>query len=339
MRKAREGFILIAALWLLIALGAISLEASLRSRTRRLAAANMLDAQHAQDVAFSAIEYARSRLTAAMLGRADELRTRVVAQNPRANSRNTSVQSLFRNADPAEDPWRDPQSLVPSVLSIENTSVELDIRDTGAAVHVNFADEATWRQFLSQGLGLDYAAAQRLTMAILDWRDEDDIPRINGGEREQYLVAGAPVLPANRPFGDLEELRHVLGMTPEIYNAMRPFLTLSGPGLININVAPEEVLLAIPGMTPAAAQQLLRLRRVGTLPRNFNELQSLLPAPSIAAIQAQRQLFNRRVDYATTVVEVTAKVDIPNSPVGATAQAVISRRNAGSVVLWRKVDS
>jgi len=338
MRTARQGFILIAALWLLVALGAVGLDASLRSRTRRLAAANLLDAQHAQDIALSATEYARSRLTAAMLGRADELRAEA-ARNTRTTSRGTPVMTLFRNSDPMEDPWRDPQALVPQTFSIENTTAQLELRDTGAAVNVNLVDEETLSQFLSQGIGLDYAEAQRLTMAILDWRDEDDIPRVNGGERDQYLDAGAPVLPANRRFEDLEELRHVLGMTPEIYNAMRPFLTLSGSGRINVNAAPEEVLLAIPGVTPAAAQELLRLRRTGTLPRNFVELRSLLPAGSIAAIEARQQPFNRRVAYTTNEVEVTADVHIPNSPVRARVQVVVGRVNSGSIVLWRKVES
>ena len=36
-------------------------------------------------------------------------------------------------------------------------------------------------------------ATQKLAQAILDWRDEDELPRINGGEREEYLEEGALV--------------------------------------------------------------------------------------------------------------------------------------------------
>ena len=342
MMRARRGFILIATLWLLVALGAVGLDAAVRSRTRRLAAANLLDTQRAQDIALSATEYARSRLSAAMLGRADELRAQATAanRNQRGNTANrTNVQTLFRNSDPAEDPWRDPAGLVPALMTFEDANTNLDVRDTGAALNPNAADEATLSQFLAQGLGLDYAQAQRLTMAILDWRDEDDIPRVNGGEGEQYIEANVPVLPGNRPFATIEELRHVLGMTPDVYAAMRPFLTLAGSGRININAAPEEVLLALPGLTPAAATELLRLRQAGTLPRNLAEVRAWLPRASVAAIDAQQQLFNRRVAYTTNEVEVRAEVRVPNSPVRAVAHVVVGRTNTGGVVVWRKVTS
>jgi Tfp pilus assembly protein PilX len=67
MTRQRSGFILVAVLWLIVALGAVGLDASLRSRTRRLAAANVLDQTRARAAAMAGTEYARSRLTAAML--------------------------------------------------------------------------------------------------------------------------------------------------------------------------------------------------------------------------------------------------------------------------------
>src|SRR5690606_9094600 len=112
--------------------------------------------------------------------------------------------------------------------ALGDSEFTLDVHDTGVSIHLNEATEDMLRNFLSQGLRIDYAAADRLTQAILDWRDPDDIPRINGGEAEQYVKAGAAVLPANRLFAEPEELRHVLGMTPEIYAAMRPHVTVVG---------------------------------------------------------------------------------------------------------------
>ena len=63
-RKRRSGFALVATLWLLIALGAVGLDAALRSRTRRQAAANVLDGARARAAALAGSEYARSMLTA-----------------------------------------------------------------------------------------------------------------------------------------------------------------------------------------------------------------------------------------------------------------------------------
>ena len=69
----RDGFALVAALWLLVALGAVGLQTALASRARRQATANLLDEVRARNAVMAGTEYARSRLTAAMLGRAEEL--------------------------------------------------------------------------------------------------------------------------------------------------------------------------------------------------------------------------------------------------------------------------
>ena len=75
----RDGFALVAALWLLVALGAVGLQTALASQARRQAAANLLDEVRARAAVVAGTEYARSRLTAAMLGQAEELRAEAVA--------------------------------------------------------------------------------------------------------------------------------------------------------------------------------------------------------------------------------------------------------------------
>ena len=114
-RLGREGFALVAALWLLVAMGSVGLQAALASRARRQAAANLLDEVRARAAVVAGTEYARSRLTAAMLGRAEELRAEAMTQSRGRNQRRaatSSVSRLFRSADPLEDPWREPQDLV-----------------------------------------------------------------------------------------------------------------------------------------------------------------------------------------------------------------------------------
>ena len=226
----RQGFVLIAALWLLVALAAVGLEVSLQSRTRRLASANMLDEARARAVADAATEFARSRLSSAMLGHAEQLRSEAAQNATTAAARDRASRmdsrTLFRQADPGQDPWREPTGLVTPTVTVDNITAQLDLRDTGAGLNPNQADEMMLRQFLASGLRLDYTVADGLTQAILDWRDDDDLPRVNGGEREEYIEAGAAVLPGNRQFSTIDELRHVLGMTPEIFAQMEPYLTM-----------------------------------------------------------------------------------------------------------------
>ncbi len=337
----RGGFALVAALWLLVALGAVGLQAALASQARRKASANLLDQVRARAAALAGSEYARSRLTAAMLGKAEELRSQAMAQarNPRQREMmaRTSVRNLFRSVNPFEDPWREPQGLVVPEMAFGDARFALLLRDVGAALNLNEATEEMLRNFFSQGMGLDWAEADKLAQAILDWRDEDEIPRINGAEREEYLREGALVLPPNRDFVELDELRHVRGMTPELYVRAAPHLTLLGDGRINVNAAPEPVLLALPGVDRGAAVAILRLRDSGYLPRSVQELRGLLPTGVAQAIQAQGRAFSDRVSFTTDQVEILSQGWMDGSPVQVTVRTVVSRGNNEAVVVGREV--
>lgn len=342
MRRLRNetGFVLIAVLWILVAISAVGIDAGVRGRSERLAAANRIDHTRAQQVAYAGAEYARSRLTAAMLEQADELRAQAAQQrrNSRGRNRTLSVDRLFRSADPMEDPWRSPEELLVDELVMGDAIFRLRVRDTGAAVNLNEADEETLRLFFAQGLRIDFGDADALTQAILDWRDEDELPRINGGEREEYLRAGLPVLPPNRPFANLDELRFVNGMTPEVFDAAAPYLTLIGSGRINVNAAPEPVLLAIPGMTEGIAGEILRNREGGIFPRDADEFTDLVPAAITGSgRRAERELL-RRVGFATNEVEIFSEGWVDGSPVRATVHLVVSRADEGALVVWRGVN-
>lgn len=342
MSGRRSGFVLVAALWLLVALGAVGLDAALRSRTRRLAAANLVDETRAMAAAVAGTEYARSRLTAAMLDRAEELRSDALRRARTDAARNRasrqSVRSFMTAQDPLEDPWREPELLVEREMAFGDARYQLRLRDTGAALNVNTANEEMLRDFFAQGMRVDYADADHLAQAILDWRDEDEIPRLDGGEREQYLKERLPVLPANRDFAELDELRHVMGMTPELYERAAPYLTLIGSGRINVNAAPEPVLLALPGMTPAAAQELIRMRESGYVPRSGSQFRDLLPFASGSGTQADRARFDRLTTYTTNEVEIVAEGRVEGSPIRVEARVVVGRSNSGAVVLWRRVE-
>jgi general secretion pathway protein K len=234
-----------------------------------------------------------------------------------------------------EDPWRDPQELVLSEMTFGDARFSLFVRDAATVVNLNAATEEMLRNFFSQGLELDFAQADRLTQAVLDWRDSDDIPRVNGAERDQYLRAGAAVLPPNRGFPDVDELRHVLGMTPEIFAEALPYLSLRGSGRVNVNAAPEPVLLALPGMSRAAAQELLRMRDAGIFPTSTQELLRALPAAVSRPIQAAQQAFNSRVSFRTDEVEIISDGHVEGSAVESRVRLTVIRSNDGAMVVTR----
>jgi type II secretory pathway component PulK len=330
----RDGFVLVAALWLIVALGAVGLDAAVRSQSQRLAAANQLDNARAREAALAGSEYARSRLTAALLERADELR----AEAARAGRSSVQTQRAVMAALSRDDPWHDPAGLVAPALELGDAAFQLDVQDTGLRLNINTATEEMLHNFLGQGLRIDFAWADRLTQAILDWRDGDDLPRVNGAERDEYLAAGAAVLPANAPFGSIDELRHVLGMTPELFAAIRPLVTVRGSGRINVNAAPEAVLLAVPTFTPAVAAELLRRRSAGQLPRSSAELRAILGLRYRAPTGTELANFNRRVTYATNEVEIVAAGAVSGSPVSATVASIVARSDAAALLVWRRME-
>ncbi|MFC1543763.1 general secretion pathway protein GspK [Gemmatimonadota bacterium] len=336
-RDQEGGFVLIAVLWLLVALGTVALHAGLEMRTERLAVANVLDEARARQTAVAGAEYARSHLTAALLDRADELRAQSARSDPRqGQSQTQSIQRIFQSVAPADDPWRDPQGLVISQMRFGDARFDVLLRDAQAALNVNATDVEMLTNFFAQGLGIDFAQADRLAQAIADWRDEDDIPRVGGGEQEEYLRSAMVMLPPNRLLTELDELRYVLGMTPEIFEAALPHLTLQNSGRININAAPEPVLLALPGMTPATALEIVRLRESGVYPSGTRELFQLLPGGLSGPLQGGGRRFSSRVTYRTDEVEILSEGWLEGSLIAARVRDVVIRSNSGALVTSRE---
>jgi len=101
-----------------------------------------------------------------------------------------------------------------------------------------------------------------LVAAIEDWRDADDLIRLNGAEREQYQDAGVDFMPGNRPFAALTELYQVLGMTAEIYRQLAPHLTLvTRSRTVNPRVASFEVLMTLPNASAGLVNDYIEQRR------------------------------------------------------------------------------
>ena len=85
-----------------------------------------------------------------------------------------------------------------------------------------------------------------ITSAVSDWIDENDqVTGLDGAEDLYYADQAPPGRPANNgAIASVSELRWVKGMTPELYHALRPHVTVwpLTIGSININTATDNVL-------------------------------------------------------------------------------------------------
>ena len=113
----------------------------------------------------------------------------------------------------------------PDVIEIGGLRVMVSARPERAKVDINYADENLLALlFQSAGAGPDQA--QALAARVEDWRDSDDLVRVNGAERREYEEAGLSYGPANRFFTSADELRLVLGVSGPLYDCVRPEITI-----------------------------------------------------------------------------------------------------------------
>ncbi|MGB5472037.1 MAG: hypothetical protein WBQ78_01000 [Gammaproteobacteria bacterium] len=117
--------------------------------------------------------------------------------------------------------------------------------------------------------GIDDDRAAALVDAILDWRDPDDLRRINGAEQDDYRAAGRSYLPRNSPFQSNDEVALVLGMQPDDFARIQGAVTAySGSASVDPAVAVPLVRLALNGGIPGdteSAQSALASTALGTL--------------------------------------------------------------------------
>jgi general secretion pathway protein K len=105
--------------------------------------------------------------------------------------------------------------------------VRFSIRDEGGKIDINQASEILLRE-LFVAVGVDPTRSADLADAIIDFRDEDSDKRRGGAEEKDYDAAGLPYGPKNEPFELVEELIYVLGMTPDLYRKVAPFVSVRG---------------------------------------------------------------------------------------------------------------
>ena len=165
--------------------------------------------------------------------------------------------ALAQTAD--QQPWLADGS--PYVVPFGDMEVYVALFNESGRININTAGPELIDGLLAT-VEPDDALRARLTDAIMDWRDGDDLRRLNGAELDDYRAAGLNYGPANAPFTSVEELQLVLEMTPVLYRKIRHSLTLRNPRRgINPQFAPRQVLLALPGVSESTADQFIEDRR------------------------------------------------------------------------------
>lgn len=128
----------------------------------------------------------------------------------------------------------------------DGSEVQVRMVDETGKVDLNQADVALLARLL-QAAGVPQESTEQLAAAIVDWRDGDALSQpVGGAEDDDYAAAGRDYGAKDAPFETIAEVEQVLGMTPEIYARVSPYLTIySGRAQPDATFAPAPVLSAM----------------------------------------------------------------------------------------------
>src|SRR5215470_731291 len=136
-----------------------------------------------------------------------------------------------------------PRDGTPTLCAHGDAAVAVAVTDAAGLVDLNAASTALL-EWLLRGLSVAPERAAALAAAIVDFRDEDDVPGVNGAESAAYRAAGLAHGPKNTPRSrGCRNSTKVLGMDVALLGRLRAVTTAHSrqPG-IDSAVAPREIL-------------------------------------------------------------------------------------------------
>ncbi len=153
---------------------------------------------------------------------------------------------------------------VPRSAVFKEQPVSVAIQDEYGKIDLNMASGPTLQRMFVVA-GQQPEAADALTEAVLDWREKGDLRRLHGAKAEDYRAAGYDYVPRCGPFQTVDELQLVMGITPALFQQLRPILTVySQRQTLNTQTAPRAALLSLPGMDEPQVDALIQARNAAT---------------------------------------------------------------------------
>jgi len=195
--------------------------------------------------------------------------------------------SSSSSSDEKEDRWKEPALR----LKRGQTAV-IDEPIGDGVVHVEIIPEpARWNINTLVGKNYDVVWEQIFTVAGIpqdyfsglidcwnDWVDADSTPSKDGAEDDYYKSLDPPYKARNKPIDTVGELQYVKGFVKAILDGgvlnpeekkkeliitvkgIRELFTTYGDGKINVNAAPMQVLMTVPGIDEIAAGAIIEER-------------------------------------------------------------------------------
>jgi len=247
-----KGVALILVLWVIVLLMVIVLEFSFAMRMEVNAAQNFKDE-------IDCYFYAQSGFQQAVAEIIKDIALRGEAEEPDSEEAN---------------PWRFDQRTIE--MKIGRGKADVQISNERGKYDLNTIPDDMLRNLIGS-LGLKEVERDIVTDSILDWKDDDNLHRINGAEDQYYESLPKPYSCKDAPFETVEELLRIRGVTPALfYGSYAPggegteatgrrglvdlVTVYSRSTRVDANTAPEEVFLSL-GLSEEDAKKIVEARK------------------------------------------------------------------------------
>ena len=218
--------------------------------------------------------------------------------------------------------------------------------DEERKLNINKLDATVLRR-LFHIFGFDEIDSQELAASIIDWRDSDSelsIP-IGSAEDSYYRNLQYPYEAKDAEFEVLDEVLLVKGMTQDIFEKIKDYITIYGSGKVNINTASKPVLLAL-GLDDDIVDKILSFRAgedgiIATSDDNiFDAASNIIPKLSQSCHLSDSEVAKLSVvadQYLITnsnnfMVKAVAKLNNRKN----TAELICVVNRSGKVLYWKE---
>ncbi len=139
---------------------------------------------------------------------------------------------------------------------------------------------------LNKDCGRQARIGYGLVPSVIDWTDSDEqvtcLPFVKheslGAESGYYAGLDTPYRCKNKPFESIDEMLLVKGVTHEVFDRLRDYVTVYSDGKVNINYASRRVIESLSEkMDPALARMIVDRRKI----KPFDSVAELRDVPGM----------------------------------------------------------
>lgn len=155
------------------------------------------------------------------------------------------------------------RGLFEAEFQVGNDLFQLEARSITGLINLNRAPEELLVLLFSQALNLDNQEATSMAHRFLDWREPDELKRLQGADLSDYQVAGLSFGPRGSRLLVIEDVMQVLGLTLSDYEKLKDLVTVLPTTAFGVNpvAAPPGVLTVLASGNEGIVDQLIEIQQ------------------------------------------------------------------------------